>query len=394
LSKRNPTNYGLSISNSIGLKTLAASPFVKAVTPWVTGAAKAVAAFTGGYQGGVQLRQAWTGEGADGRQLSAPERFVAGVNGIATIATTFLSLRPAPAPKPQTECFVAGTQIQTLNGTKNIEDIQVGDWVLSDDPNTVGEIVYKQVLNTFVKQTSSLIDVYIDGEKITTTEEHPFWVPDVGWVAAKDLQAGSYLQTKYESWLDVDLVVKRSDTATVYNFEVQGFHTYFVSDLGLLVHNQCELTPWTPEHKAQRWKDYQNKGGAKDYDAWSNSYDNIARNKPGGDLYDAVVVDKKLQGAYAGNRVELQKKLIAPNGREVQPDYVFYDSKGNRAVLGDAKSGAIEVDQGKNLISAATETNSKRVIYYTPDGNTPIPPELQREAARQGVRIQQIKVSW
>jgi Pretoxin HINT domain len=64
-------------------------------------------------------------------------------------------------------------------------------------------------------------------------------VPDLGWVAAKDLQAGSYLQTKYESWLDVDNVVKRSDTATVYNFEVAGFHTYFVSDLGLLVHNVC-----------------------------------------------------------------------------------------------------------------------------------------------------------
>jgi hypothetical protein len=25
----------------------------------------------------------------------------------------------------------------------------------------------------------------------------------------------------------------------VYNFEVEGFHTYFVSDLGLLVHNAC-----------------------------------------------------------------------------------------------------------------------------------------------------------
>ena len=134
---------------------------------------------------------------------------------------------------------MAGTEIQTLDGTKNIEDIHVGDWVLSDDPTTPGEIEYKQVLNTFVKQATSLVDVYIDGEKITTTEEHPFWVPDVGWVAAKDLHAGSLLQTKYESWLDVDRVVKRSDTATVYNFEVEGFHTYFVSDLGLLVHNTC-----------------------------------------------------------------------------------------------------------------------------------------------------------
>jgi RHS repeat-associated protein len=142
----------------------------------------------------------------------------------------------------KTQCFVAGTEIQTLNGTKNIEDIHVGDWVLSDDPYTVGEIEYKQVLNTFVKQTTNLVDIYIDGEKITTTEEHPFWVPDVGWVAAKDLYAGSLLQTKTESWLDIDKVELHGGLTTVYNFEVAGFHTYFVSDLGLLVHNTCNVS--------------------------------------------------------------------------------------------------------------------------------------------------------
>jgi Pretoxin HINT domain len=139
------------------------------------------------------------------------------------------------------QCFIAGTEIQTIDGTKNIEDIHVGDWVLSDDPNTVGDIEYKQVLNTFVKETTNLVDIYIDGEKITTTEEHPFWVPDLGWVAAKDLHAGTLLQTKTESWLDVDRVELHGGLTTVYNFEVAGFHTYFVSELGLLVHNTCEL---------------------------------------------------------------------------------------------------------------------------------------------------------
>ncbi len=150
----------------------------------------------------------------------------------------------ARSTTPTTEvrnCFVAGTEIQTKDGEQRIEDIHVGDWVLSDDPNTPGDIEYKQVLQTFAHDTSELVDVYVGGEKITTTEEHPFWVPDVGWVAAKDLHAGSHLQTKYESWLDVDKVVKHSGLATVYNFEVAGFHTYFVSDLGLLVHNECKV---------------------------------------------------------------------------------------------------------------------------------------------------------
>jgi RHS repeat-associated protein len=145
------------------------------------------------------------------------------------------------AKASETQCFVAGTEIQTINGTKNIEDIHVGDWVLSDDPNTVGDIEYKQVLQTFAKTTTTTIDIYIDGEKITTTEEHPFWVPGVGWVAAKDLNVGTHLQTKTESWLDIDKIESHTSPTNVYNFEVEGFHTYFVSALGFLVHNTCTL---------------------------------------------------------------------------------------------------------------------------------------------------------
>jgi Pretoxin HINT domain/Colicin D len=145
-------------------------------------------------------------------------------------------------------CFVAGTLIQTRDGEKAIQDIQIGDWVLSDDPNTPGGIEYKQVLQTFNHETNYLVDVYIGGEKITTTENHPFWVKDVGWVAARDLGAGAQLETKGESWLGVDKVERHTEVATVYNFEVQGFHTYFVSDLGLLVHNGCDFTRKSLQH--------------------------------------------------------------------------------------------------------------------------------------------------
>jgi Pretoxin HINT domain len=130
--------------------------------------------------------------------------------------------------------------IQTIDGEKSIEDIKIGDWVLSDDPNTPGDIKYKQVLQTFNHDTTNLVDIYINGEKITTTETHPFWVHGVGWVAAKDLNVGTLLQTKNESWLDIDKVEKHIGLTKVYNFEVAGFHTYFVSDLGLLVHNNCD----------------------------------------------------------------------------------------------------------------------------------------------------------
>ncbi|MGE5659823.1 MAG: polymorphic toxin-type HINT domain-containing protein, partial [Actinomycetota bacterium] len=134
-------------------------------------------------------------------------------------------------------CFVAGTEIFTTDGIKNIEDIRVGDYVISDDPTTPGGIEAHQVLETFVRQTDTLYDLYVDGEVISTTGEHPFWVPDLGWVEAKDLVVGSLLQTEDGRIIDVDGVEKREGKFEVYNFRVEDFHTYFVSDLGVLVHN-------------------------------------------------------------------------------------------------------------------------------------------------------------
>ena len=135
------------------------------------------------------------------------------------------------------QCFVAGTETLTTEGIKNIEDIRVGDWVIADDPTIPGGIEARQVLDTFVRETDALVDLYVDGEVISTTGEHPFWVPDQGWVEAKDLIVGSLLQTADGRVVDVDKVEKREGKFEVYNFKVEGIPTYFVSELGVLVHN-------------------------------------------------------------------------------------------------------------------------------------------------------------
>jgi hypothetical protein len=134
-------------------------------------------------------------------------------------------------------CFVAGTEILTVDGIKNIEDIGVRDWVIADDPTTPGGIEAKQVLDTFMRGTDALVDFYVDGEVISTTGEHPFWVPDKRWVEAADLTVGSLLQTEDGRIVDVDRVEKRERPFEVDNFNVEGIPTYFVSELGVLVHN-------------------------------------------------------------------------------------------------------------------------------------------------------------
>ena len=137
------------------------------------------------------------------------------------------------------KCFVAGTEILTTEGIKRIEDIQVGDLVITDDPTTPEGVEIRPVLDTFVREATELYDLYVDSEVISTTGEHPFWVPDIGWVEAKDLVAGSLLQTADGRIIDVDRVEKREGKFEVYNFNVEGIPTYFVSDLGVLVHNTC-----------------------------------------------------------------------------------------------------------------------------------------------------------
>jgi hypothetical protein len=70
-------------------------------------------------------------------------------------------------------CFPAGTPVATKNGSKNIEDIQVGDAVWSYNDKT-GETGLKPVINTFERATDLVVNIELDGEVITTTPEHPF----------------------------------------------------------------------------------------------------------------------------------------------------------------------------------------------------------------------------
>ncbi|WP_254476126.1 polymorphic toxin-type HINT domain-containing protein [Brevibacillus sp. HB1.4B] len=135
-------------------------------------------------------------------------------------------------------CFPAGTQILTDEGQKNIEDIEVGDKVLSKDEAT-GEIAYKEVLNLFSKQIDTIYKLTVDGQLIETTFNHPFWVEGKEWVLAKDLEEGDNLQTNSGELLTIqDIeIVSVNEKVTVYNFEVADFHTYFVTDLGIWVHN-------------------------------------------------------------------------------------------------------------------------------------------------------------
>ena len=145
------------------------------------------------------------------------------------------------------QCFVAGTLIKTPDGDKNIENISPGDKVYAYDAAT-GDIAEKEVVRTFEHEVYELYHVVIDGKEIVTTAEHPFYKVDKisengnGFVCAKDLKPGDQILLLEGITGKVEEVFKEelTEPVKVYNFEVKDYHTYFVGEQGVLVHNSCD----------------------------------------------------------------------------------------------------------------------------------------------------------
>ena len=125
-------------------------------------------------------------------------------------------------------------------GRKAIEGIVVGDYVWAWDEET-GEKSLRRVTETYVNQTSELVHVFVGGEEIVTTPTHPFYSPVKGWTDAAQLRAGDILVLVNGEYVVVEKVQHEilESPINVYNFQVAGDHTYYVSDIGVLVHNDC-----------------------------------------------------------------------------------------------------------------------------------------------------------
>ena len=141
-------------------------------------------------------------------------------------------------------CFVAGTQILTKDGYKNIEDIQLGAKLWAKNTET-GEQDWKPVTKIFVEQDRGIFRIKLIGEdgieqKIQATDDHPFYVVNNGWKQTVELQVGDLIETDGHGSMTVVSVEDEQRTDLTYNFTVADFHTYYVTKKNVLVHN-CNL---------------------------------------------------------------------------------------------------------------------------------------------------------
>jgi hypothetical protein len=217
--------------------------------------------------------------------------------------------------KPAIGCFVAGTLVHTKDGLKPIEQIKVGDWVLSrpENPDDGTSTDYKRVSKTFRFEDKEVVRFWWERsgnvtanmenwDTVYATPNHPVWLNPNGWVAMGRLhlpenRRPNTIPRGDGDWLNRELVLAdgstgamldvmdlyRTDqpqiafmedddldwgvlvdfaggsakfatyempydydswgetpiryTTTVYNLEVEDWHTYFVGKTGLWVHN-------------------------------------------------------------------------------------------------------------------------------------------------------------
>ncbi len=144
------------------------------------------------------------------------------------------------------QCFKEGTLVFCLgkNGEetlKRIEEITVGDRVLAYDEKT-GKQAYKSVKRLFRNKTDEWYHIRVNNEEIVCTGGHPFYVADLGqFIPARNLRTGDKLLLSDGTCVTIDSITveKLAKPETTYNFEVEDFHTYFVSNCKILVHNLC-----------------------------------------------------------------------------------------------------------------------------------------------------------
>ena len=137
-------------------------------------------------------------------------------------------------------CFAAGTLVTLGDGSrKAIETVHVGDLVLSqrEDGGALRAQRVSHIWEHTVQRT--LLLNFSNGEQLETTKEHRICVEGGGFVSAGRLRPGAALNTPANNVVLRD-AKERSATTQVYNLEVENFHTYFVGDNLVWVHNKKE----------------------------------------------------------------------------------------------------------------------------------------------------------
>ena len=176
---------------------------------------------------------------------------------------------------------MAGTLVTTKEGLEPIEEVKIGEYVLSRSEES-GETSYKKVTDTLIRSTYNICTIELENGKIKSNTGHLFMVKDKWWKAAAELKAGDILETADEQCQRVKSITveEKGYPVTTYNLSVEDNHTFFVGKLGVLTHNMkgftpCELADEVAEKATKGVGNPVENGGRKLRDLTENPWKNL-----------------------------------------------------------------------------------------------------------------------
>ncbi|MGW0604377.1 ricin-type beta-trefoil lectin domain protein [Streptomyces sp. NPDC002640] len=209
----------------------------------------------------------------------------------------------ASGSTPPCHSFLPGTKVLLADGTtKPIEDIQPGDEVTTTDTET-DESTTREVAATISTPDDTHfteLTIRTEGgeEKLTATDTHPFWVPELDeWVEAGDLKKGQWLRTSAGTHVQITAINRHANQpTTAHDLTVNGIHAYYVlaGSSPVLVHN-CDAS--VSSEIPTRQPASVGSGGAKDY------RDTFFKANPGLKASDYVVhhaIERQVLKKYPG----------------------------------------------------------------------------------------------
>jgi len=150
----------------------------------------------------------------------------------ASLFTRSSHLTPLSSGAEGGGCFLAGTKILTTSGVKNIEEINVGDYIITKENSQSESLVTARVK----RKTSHLVkDYLVINNQLKVTGNHKLFANNQ-WVEAGQIKQGDLLLNLQKELVPVESIQKFRELIWVYNFEIENQHTYFAD--GFYVHNE------------------------------------------------------------------------------------------------------------------------------------------------------------
>ena len=105
----------------------------------------------------------------------------------------------------------------------------------------IGALSYQPIVVVYHNPPSPTLRIKLGLEEIVATPIHRFWRVGKGWALARDLETGDRLRVL--GGLAQVTAIESDEVQPVFNLEVADGHSFFVGELGALVHDNSQIQP-------------------------------------------------------------------------------------------------------------------------------------------------------